>query len=757
MRNLLKAASIINFINVAVCCLMIILLGPFLWPVESFMEPFLTVIVLFGVFIFITGLVYLNYSQLDISDLYQRRNLILGLGIITLLLNFVSGILLLIARDKIVVQYHLGSDKEKRMKISPEIEKIDILLKVGVTLVSLAGLIFATSNWTVTSTITKVVIVLLMGILFISLSIFSHKKLQLKQTELMYWTLGVTFILIAGIASGIGKIFGDWFSFTGAGQDLLLASLSLIASLFSYLTYKYFHNKIYLSIAVIGIVVALGFILAYANISFTNIVSILSLLVILANVVFQHQKDIRNVVERFNIIFLSSLSGLLIIYYLISNVSSIASAFLATTLLIVSLVYLNNKAEKYTLLVPVICLGLISSTIMGIDLNYPGTVIASLLYTIFYIFMILSGYLYRNKKVELGITIILNLLLLLTFLIDFPIYPFKNILVGFLLLVPVIINSSFMKNKSLIEYYLVPIKLIIFTSSLVYLFTSFAYVSCLFNICMCYFVMLFGYFIATDKSLKLEYFILFGLLLITAVTNIGGDSETIPTLVVLLSSFFPLIIINNTNEKKYQDFSVASFIFMLIAIYHILTAGNLLGTLQPVSSLIVILIYLLIMFKQKHKKLYFIITAVGLIFPFYNYIVGPLCDYPFSSIALSILIFYTVYLFSENLFKNNFVKKIIWLVTLSLILISLIFEANLIIGLFVGVVTFLLMIFGTLSNENNSFFIIGFSFLILNLIVQLRDLWLKIPLWIYLLTVGLFIIGVVMYKEIAKKGNIPLK
>lgn len=755
MRNLLKAASIINFVSVGICCLMAILLNPFFWWMGSAIESFLTIMVLFISFTFITGLVYLDYSKLDIENLYQKRNVIFTLGIITLFINLLSGILLLIARDKIVVEYHLSGNKFKKEEVLPEIKKLDIMLKIGVTFVSLAGLIFATSNWTIISSTTKIVIILLMGILFIGLSIFSRKKLQLKQSDLMYWTLGIIFFLIVGIASGSVGLFGKWFSFTGAGKDLLLATLSLLATLLAYLTYKHLNEKIYLSVIAIGIIATLGFILSYAHVSFINIISILSLLVILTNIIFKYQKSIKNIIEKFDMFLLLSLSFLLIIYYLINNANSVISSVLATTLLIGNLIYVNNK--KSTILVPITCLGLIGATTIGIDLNYSGTLIAGLLYTIFYVLMICSGYLYRNKKNELVFTIILNILVFATFLVDFQINPLKNILVAFLLLVPTIINSNFMKNKSVIEYYLTPIKLIIFTSSLAYLLTSFVDISCLFSICMCYFVMLFGYFLTVDKKLKLEYFTLFSLLLILAVTNVNNTSEAIPTLVVLLSSVFPIIIVNNTDEKSYQDFSLASFIFLLIAIYHVIIDGNLLGTLQPVGSLIVILIYLSIMLQCKNKKLYFTITAVSLTFPFYNFIVGTLCEYPISFIAMSILIFYTVYLFCENLIENNSIKRVIYLIALSVILVKLIFEANLIIGLFVGIITLFLMILGILNEKYNQFFIIGLVFLILNLIVQLYDLWTKIPLWLYLLIVGLLIIAFVMYKEIAKKRNMPLK
>ena len=70
---------------------------------------------------------------------------------------------------------------------------------------------------------------------------------------------------------------------------------------------------------------------------------------------------------------------------------------------------------------------------------------------------------------------------------------------------------------------------------------------------------------------------------------------------------------------------------------------------------------------------------------------------------------------------------------------------------FIGIMALLYILLGLLTDEYKNFFIIGIIFTVINVIYQLRNLWVMVPLWLYLLTIGSILIGLVTYKEIKRK------
>ena len=84
----------------------------------------------------------------------------------------------------------------EKEKVDPQIRKIDILLKLGVAMVFIAGFVFATTGWYSLSSILKIFIFLVVGSLFIWLSKFCEAKIKIKSTIYLYWLLGMAFIFM---------------------------------------------------------------------------------------------------------------------------------------------------------------------------------------------------------------------------------------------------------------------------------------------------------------------------------------------------------------------------------------------------------------------------------------------------------------------------------------------------------------------------------------------------------------------------------
>ena len=67
-------------------------------------------------------------------------------------------------------------------EISSETKRIDILLKIGLAMILISGILFATSSWETIPDIVKVLGILLIGGIFLGLSKFSEEKLNIKKT-----------------------------------------------------------------------------------------------------------------------------------------------------------------------------------------------------------------------------------------------------------------------------------------------------------------------------------------------------------------------------------------------------------------------------------------------------------------------------------------------------------------------------------------------------------------------------------------------
>ena len=75
-------------------------------------------------------------------------------------------------------------------------------LMIGMVFVVLAGLVFATTAWSVLSDVAKVFLVFAFGILFFAVSFLSEKQLHLHRTGNGLYVLGSIFMFLSVLAAG---------------------------------------------------------------------------------------------------------------------------------------------------------------------------------------------------------------------------------------------------------------------------------------------------------------------------------------------------------------------------------------------------------------------------------------------------------------------------------------------------------------------------------------------------------------------------
>ena len=101
----------------------------------------------------------------------------------------------------------------------------------------------------------------------------------------------------------------------------------------------------------------------------------------------------------------------------------------------------------------------------------------------------------------------------------------------------------------------------------------------------------------------------------------------------------------------------------------------------------------------------------------------------------------------SSLIKEKDSKDLFILLYSTFIILINMFTSEILIGVVICLITLLLIVYA-FFNDFKKTKISAIILFILNLIYMLRDFWADIPLAIYLLILGLLLIGIVIFKEI---------
>jgi hypothetical protein len=167
------------------------------------------------------------------------------------------------------------------------------------------------------------------------------------------------------------------------------------------------------------------------------------------------------------------------------------------------------------------------------------------------------------------------------------------------------------------------------------------------------------------------------------------------------------------------------------------------------SSLLTILLYIALLLIFRKRRSLEITTDLLITLPVYQTFLDT-ASYEMTSIIENILQLYILYLIIKFFFKNTNAKGIISLIGIVLIISQIIFESGEYIGIYVGIVGVIIIILGYVNNSYKYLFHTGFIITIVNILCQLNNIWGSIPFWLYLLLIGLGLIGFVTYNELKK-------
>ena len=552
MKNSLKLAATINI----VAALLTYLVAG--WTIYS-----LSLIIL--------SVIYFSYSGNSLSYLKRKTTSITIMAIINFFINPISGIIALIGKDKLETEYKELGEKEEIQELSDEDKRISISLNLGIALISISGIILATTNWNAMSNILKISILLLISLIFLFLSLLCEKKLKIEILSKNYWLISMLFMILTVVANGYLEVTSNWFSFFGEGKYLYIAITSIITSLLSLVTSLKYKKTIYKNISYIGIITSLSSILLHFNISIEVILILITSILITLNTIKSEKLANINELAKYGTIILSTLS-----LVILTDTNSLIYLLILAILTIVNTIVALSESTDVEGIIATIIIN-VSSIIAIAKLpevseltEEIASVIMMTLYSLYYLINVI-----KTNKLSNGFKITMNIMsnLVMAFLL---MANFDNKIILTILSTMIVLTSltNYCKNTIKSEKILLPIKIIVLTISLIGLLKDVINIDLAYILIIIYLIAFVIYKLARTRQTKTISLIIYYVMFTIALLN-NENKELIPSIINLASaSSIFLLMSEEKNDKK----TTAAFIMLLLTIYTIFAHTNILDT-----------------------------------------------------------------------------------------------------------------------------------------------------------------------------------
>ena len=689
------------------------------------------------------SIIYFSYTTKSITHIYNNKTLIILLSLFNFFINPISGIIMLVGQDKIYQEYKNNKDEEKKQELSSEEKKISLLLNLGIGLVSLSGIILISTNWNIISNEIKLLILIIFASLFLGLSKLSEKKLKIEILEKNYWLLSMLFMILTILGIGYFKTISTWFSFYGDGNYLYIAFTSIMISLLSFITNDKYENPFYKNLCYIGIIGSIISILLQFNIPIEIVLIIINVILIPLNIIKNKILEKKQELIKYTTLALTIIN----IAALIQTENIIYLIVLTVLNIINSIIISIKEGTLEGIIGPVLINTSLAATLIRvpIEMNLTleiGSVIAIIIYSLLYLINILKTE-NINKTFINTMNIITNIAMLVLTIINVENKIYLTIITSLIVLTSII---NYHKKSIKYENILLPIKTIMLIISLILLLEDIIMIDESYIMIILYLISYIIYKLTNGKikttSLILHY-IFFALALL-----VNDNNQIIPSIINAVSAGTILVLTQEENSKIKERIS---YITLLITILSIFSYTNILETSQLNNGIIVFLIYMILTIATRENKNISKINYLAIMIPSLVIISDENISYEIVEITKNLIGMYIITMISLLLLKKDKERNILLTILSTLLLLRIMFIESWIIGLYVGIISLVLIMIGFIKKDYKGLFIEGIIITIINVLYQFKNILQEIPFWIYTLLAGLIIIGVVTYKIIIDK------
>lgn len=734
------------------------------------------------------------------EKMVNNRGWVLAFAIVSLLQSIVSAILFFIAYDHIGKYMKnmnaqpnapnnnniTGKQNEKKKfeekpvvikeQISPEKKKIDILAKLGVFLVVLAGFILSTSyNNLFSSDISKPITMALLFLLFRALYRLFSDKIKIESSSKLYYILSYVFFVLIFVSIGYFGVLSYDLSFEGVYGKLMLAVVLLSLS-YSLVCIRDKYDVKYLGEISFSLVLA-SIILVLYQYEF-ELLQVIGVLLILSLFIFMNRYKLNKCILNVNNILFVVLVGIFTLDYISGSdldVLEILIGIFIVALMRQRVVTNDEFASTCRYVIPIFINILTVFTIYKAssycDLNSTSAMFIQphvfnyRMITI--VLLLLTGVLFLRGKdketVNSGLYSSVILSLCETVLMINEEYSMIAVLASMIIFAYITFVLK-LAQKDYIRRFCFTIQFI----SLLFLSISGVLFYINNGIDVTYDTMLTVFIIFTiilhrfEKNIFNEYqlnkIMYYGTIIGLLITSsLFISNHNIAYNAIMLALLFVYRRFTNVEERNKSTFNYLFLLCVFINVSYILAMFT-----STITANAILLVALLISAYYFSKEKYLPFLTICLAYLPYALIINELV---INNVLLddNILIILTrlplmalVFVISRKIFTMTQKEAFIFeTILLSIIFLSYIFNVDLTLGLFTFVLALIMIYIGFRNNKLNSLFVVGIGATILNIIVQLSDFWASVPLPVYLLLSGLAIIGYVTYKEINKNKEEP--
>ena len=435
---------------------------------------------------------------------------------------------------------------DDKIKIDPEVKKIDILLKLGVILVIISGMLFATTSWESMNDIIKVILLIVMGLIFLGLSKISEKKLHIETTTFTYWLLAMFFFIFSIIATGTLEIYGTWLSYYGEGKSLMYALTYLAISGLSYLTYKKKNNELLKYITYTGIFITIYNLMRLIKLSPIISTNIITIMMLIINMLQKNKKTSLYMFTIGGIYVLAVMPFLLVQEKTIPMILSCITSIFAVNYICLEK---NNKEDFITITSNAMAYILLSKIISIIDLKEFNSLIAIGIYTI-YTCIFKCCEINDNEVYQKSNDILYYIFAISHLVVSNITIELSLVISSFIILIFNIINLVLKKHEK-INIYIQPITIFIF---ILYLFEYLASKTTLENISAMAIISLvyitLHYLIKNETSKKINYWCSIVSLIISLMISID-NMEKLTSVIAIIGFIYHYINEENDNKRTF--------------------------------------------------------------------------------------------------------------------------------------------------------------------------------------------------------------
>lgn len=620
------------------------------------------------------------------------------------------------------------------------LENLEYLLVFGMVILFFAGFSLA-GNEIVTYPLVKCLILLLIACVFYLMSFIFKRVLKLDLSNKAAYGLGSIMTVSTFIAAGVYKLFGSFFSLTGNGVLLFLASISILVGILALLTMVLYKNYNFIHLTFLSIIFMTVFLLAFYKVNYIVLMLIIISVLLILNIL--KNKEATFEFSSFAIPVCAFIS-----LFLFNVDNNMVLLFILFILNIVSLLFViyNKKTLEHELLSIIALSGLL---------------------------VVFSGFIYANFDnnialiVSIGIVSILDLVLSTFRIIDIKavkiVYKFLNIGILALLLLDAEFNTvahliaiTFILITSIVdafaihnddyERYFLPFK-VMFLSCYLVSFVSQVYSSLVFGIEALIFAFIYRKF--NKLSIKPMYAIIVGLSILLSVVNLSTSLIT-NVLAITLLLFTSLIVKNKDDRLSNIIDGFIAFMFLIIS-----------DRMNLIESLVLIIVLGIYVYIHRDRKLMFGASMFSLgiaIETFLDHAIKNSDAYLILSTFMSVIIIGIVLeiLFDKDIRNKNVFACILYGFLLFDLLVSI---DSLIAILYALIVALSLMLLSISKKGYNSLFYVSLVFGVLY-VFEFFGLIEGFPASLYILVIAIALIivtSIIAYRRINSKEEVQEK